>query len=230
MKKIEDKYREMFVSDRSNELLSDPYLLLIPVFDCPSTFEYIDFQTDQSLRISCPLLFNFEDPYNSRLYNFNSQQPALTQNLHTFKQQFYCFTCGLLTGLNWDNVFCAGGAVLAAMQDTKISEDYAPDKKSYEIFSNTVLGEEEVMFPVTKKKIVTEEYDDWNTRSYWRSSKKRKTRKVEKYALSHIQKYHQKLFDYYEKDPYKESDVDLFLYGLTESEAEKKVWFFRYAE
>ena len=53
--------------------------------------------------------------------------PAVSPDLATFKQRFDLFTSGQLDGLDWSNVFVAGGAVLAAL--SPIPDEYAVSKR-----------------------------------------------------------------------------------------------------
>jgi hypothetical protein len=48
---------------------------------------------------------------NTSADHYEEQFP-IAGTLHDFRTRFYLFTGGLLEGLDWTNIFCAGGSVL----------------------------------------------------------------------------------------------------------------------
>eukprot|EP00761_Pharyngomonas_kirbyi_P010346 gb/GECH01010366.1/.p1 GENE.gb/GECH01010366.1/~~gb/GECH01010366.1/.p1 ORF type:complete len:386 (+),score=104.47 gb/GECH01010366.1/:1-1158(+) len=90
MKQKEDALRRMFVFDRENPALSDPCLNLIPVFFHRKRF---DSENDEDLVKNDFFLIYYE---NER-----------------FQAQFNDFTKNMFDGLDWSNIFAAGGSILA---------------------------------------------------------------------------------------------------------------------
>jgi hypothetical protein len=110
MKHNEDALRRLFAKDRSNPLLDDPYLHLLPVFEVRESFNQGDAPP------SVPLMFNFEATANLGNQKNVPHPPAprLTSTKQEFIDQFDAFTTGLFDGVDWSNVFAAGGGVLAS--------------------------------------------------------------------------------------------------------------------
>ncbi len=116
-------HRELFLNDPENSLVQDPYCHLINVFDNFQTFKYVDEKpknrTDQNNN-------------NSNNNNNNTIHPDIPQicDKHrkiypgkssidcSSKQQFlnrFNAICPALNGINWSNIFVAGGSVLACL-------------------------------------------------------------------------------------------------------------------
>ena len=103
----EEKYRRLFASDKHNSSLRDPHLNLINIMDNVSTFKY------QSLT-------NEEDSIPSLLSKHKTQKvtgsSCVCTSIDKFKDNWNAFTENQFNGLNWNNLFVAGGAVLACLQ------------------------------------------------------------------------------------------------------------------
>ncbi|KAJ3254576.1 Protein mono-ADP-ribosyltransferase parp4 [Boothiomyces macroporosus] len=101
----ENKYREMFVNDRDNEELKDPYLMMSSVFVGYETKHLPESQSDTLL-----LATDFEEG------------PAFASR-ELFRKQWYHITGGVFENVDLSNLFFAGGAVLAALQPFDSTKD-----------------------------------------------------------------------------------------------------------
>eukprot|EP01122_Echinamoeba_exundans_P015092 TRINITY_DN7025_c1_g1_i1.p1 TRINITY_DN7025_c1_g1~~TRINITY_DN7025_c1_g1_i1.p1 ORF type:complete len:798 (+),score=227.94 TRINITY_DN7025_c1_g1_i1:99-2492(+) len=97
----ENHYRQLFAENPNSSEIQDPHLMLINVFDHSNEFNYQD-ESDDERRV--PKLLT----QNRKL---GLQGPAVVDKTE-FKKRWDEFTLGILNGLDWSNVFCAGGAVL----------------------------------------------------------------------------------------------------------------------
>ncbi|KAF0971704.1 hypothetical protein FDP41_009927 [Naegleria fowleri] len=114
LKEKEDFLRELFVKDRNNPLLDDKYLLLSPLF---SMMHQVVGEAKNKYAVpEAKKLFQFTD---ETCYTRPVSEPVVVESLEAFKQSWSAFTKGLLNGLNFDNVFAAGGSVLACVLDGK---------------------------------------------------------------------------------------------------------------
>jgi ankyrin repeat protein len=104
----ENLYRELFARRRESwevPEIDDPYVFLIDVFSCHRIFRRL------------PL---FPDDITPRCFALDQQRKpmgsiAVADTLQDFFISWDCFTEGLLRFLNWDNIFCAGGAVAGCL-------------------------------------------------------------------------------------------------------------------
>eukprot|EP01116_Phalansterium_solitarium_P024420 TRINITY_DN8953_c1_g1_i2.p1 TRINITY_DN8953_c1_g1~~TRINITY_DN8953_c1_g1_i2.p1 ORF type:complete len:876 (-),score=253.81 TRINITY_DN8953_c1_g1_i2:67-2694(-) len=109
LRRQENHYRTLFAADRDNRLLADPYLTLIDVHRWHSLMAYE--RDDVFDRI--PKLFGSAHHSPTQLDN-DSGSVSIVPAVQ-FMQQFNVFTEGQLLELNWNNVFAAGGSVLASL-------------------------------------------------------------------------------------------------------------------
>jgi hypothetical protein len=238
MKREEDMIRNMFAQDRENPILNDPYLSLLPIFDVVKTFKRED-------TTGIPLLFDFELPVSKGKNTYNDNEiykrfvkkdnPHFVHSMDAFKEQFHAFTTGLFTGVDWTNMVAAGGSVLAALyKQTDIDaivtffhnrifdmtngnydrkdiggfdEDFTdliPDVEDEEdVFSDNSDGDKYETSDIAHK-----------AKTYIDSHEK-----LEEWASSRTNK----LMANYLYGPWNGSDIDLFLYAMTEQEAENKI-------
>ncbi|KAJ3117998.1 Protein mono-ADP-ribosyltransferase parp4 [Phlyctochytrium bullatum] len=102
----EREYRELFVSDRTNPALSDPYLLLEDLFEIsPTPYTKIPLSADEE-----NYYFVFKDALE------DSPESVIAPTYADFIRNWRKLTHGMFDHVNFDNVFVAGGAVLAALQ------------------------------------------------------------------------------------------------------------------
>eukprot|EP01130_Rhizamoeba_saxonica_P016569 TRINITY_DN7680_c0_g1_i1.p1 TRINITY_DN7680_c0_g1~~TRINITY_DN7680_c0_g1_i1.p1 ORF type:complete len:591 (-),score=138.85 TRINITY_DN7680_c0_g1_i1:60-1832(-) len=145
MKKKENVARQEIVNGKSAVFKEDPYYFLIDVFDEQSSF--VNESEDSISQF-------FEQPHKAPI-----GEPSICSSVEEFYKNFDAFTQGMFNGFNWDNVFIAGGSVLACLM------------------------------PVSKE----------------------------------VQEIHE-LREYYQNNSgFEKSDIDLFLYGLDEEKAIKKI-------
>jgi hypothetical protein len=98
----ENHFRHLFAEDSSNPQLGDAHLLLENVFQHEDEFVFQD-ETEDEKRV--PKLLT-----QCRKLGLTGKA-IVSQN--EFTARWNTFTNGILNGLDWKNVFCAGGAVLA---------------------------------------------------------------------------------------------------------------------
>eukprot|EP01113_Clastostelium_recurvatum_P038834 TRINITY_DN5858_c0_g1_i1.p1 TRINITY_DN5858_c0_g1~~TRINITY_DN5858_c0_g1_i1.p1 ORF type:complete len:845 (+),score=160.72 TRINITY_DN5858_c0_g1_i1:35-2536(+) len=99
----EDKYRQLFSENRRSDQLSDPYVLLLNVFDSRAKYQFEPEESDE-VRVPKILCAN-------RHLGTAGEYAVCTKA--EFNTRWAEFTGGVLDGLDWNNVFVAGGAVLA---------------------------------------------------------------------------------------------------------------------
>jgi hypothetical protein len=229
MKQIEDTYRALFIQDRNNPLLSDPYLNLLPLF------EIIDSFSLEAPPLSIPLLFNLEDgtmfrgvmePSYWELEGVNNMKtnlgtpprPDICGTFDQFSRQFEIFSSGMLNNANWNNMFVAGGSIIAALVNVDQHSRALRDELDHGREGETVMGllgiEED------DDDIFTDDEDD-DRESLSDLVKREKLHYVHRHrpprTLNH------KLVTYYAQSCYNGGDLDLFLYACDEQEAEKKI-------
>eukprot|EP00339_Tiarina_fusa_P029651 CAMPEP_0117004946 /NCGR_PEP_ID=MMETSP0472-20121206/5747_1 /TAXON_ID=693140 ORGANISM="Tiarina fusus, Strain LIS" /NCGR_SAMPLE_ID=MMETSP0472 /ASSEMBLY_ACC=CAM_ASM_000603 /LENGTH=1154 /DNA_ID=CAMNT_0004706065 /DNA_START=652 /DNA_END=4116 /DNA_ORIENTATION=- len=107
MQDEEEKYRKMFANDRNNYALQNPYLNLVDVMQNVASFNY-------------QALSNEENSWPSLLTKFSKPlrigAPSICNSQNKFNENWEAFTESQFQGLNWENLFVAGGAVLSCLQ------------------------------------------------------------------------------------------------------------------
>jgi ankyrin repeat protein len=111
------KYRELFVTDRDNTVLSDNYVNLIPVHSNVDIFTVPELS--QQERHQTVILTKAMD-------KLKVGTPVVVDK-DEFKRNFDIFTEGVLDCINWNNVFVAGGSILAML--SPVPEEYRKDNK-----------------------------------------------------------------------------------------------------
>ena len=109
IKKEEDHYRKLFVSDKNNqEIQNNSYLHLIDVFENQSSFKYFE-QSNEEKYLSVLL-----DKYIK--VNVEGQS-CICSSIEKFNENFSAFTENQFSGLNWNNIFIAGGSILSCLSN-----------------------------------------------------------------------------------------------------------------
>lgn len=280
MKQDEDHLRSLFASDRKNPILSDPYLCLLPVFSERDTFSpqyppdsiplLFDFE-NPSLRNQLSQnwmeahygwsrmgdwkrdrIMNVLRSKNKAIRYERPPKPQLCPDRQSFLNQWDVFTSGLFVGVDWRNMFCAGGAVLAAAMRVDEQSDAFFGQRGTEEDALDILGidyteddqilfdkeeegeeEEEEMLP---EDVFSEDEDieDKNQSGPVNETSQEMRKHITELIECHHEKRRrraakkqrlptQKLFNYYASSPFNASDIDIFLYALDEKEAEEKV-------
>ncbi|KAG2374940.1 hypothetical protein C9374_010314 [Naegleria lovaniensis] len=203
MKEEEDLLRRLFVSDRDHEILQNPYLHLLNVFDA----------NQEAFMMKNPpkgigLLFDFENPMEASKFKVSKPSiPHLCPDFETFQIQFDTLTCGIFDGMNWENVFCAGGCVLRAILATPFANSS----------NNPITDSDDELDDGDVSEATMDELEfysnDFNRKKHDQHS-----------ATCFDENFQKKLISYYNKhERWSNTDIDLFLYGLTECEAEQKL-------
>ena len=111
-RKEEQRYRELFAVDPTNEVLANKFVHLFPVF------QYLSTLPNLFNRVSlCPE----RNPPSSILFPLNPQQripdggQTISRDIEEFRENFHIYTEGALRLIDWNNVVVAGGAVLASL-------------------------------------------------------------------------------------------------------------------
>ncbi|KAF0979223.1 hypothetical protein FDP41_001566 [Naegleria fowleri] len=215
MKKEEDLLRNLYVIDRDNSMLDDPYLHLVSVYGPDHQLRELEFSKYEPPK-GIGLLFDFEDP--------------------DFFLQFNAFTYDLFKDMDWSNCFVAGGSVLAAalkveqiklhLKQKKTDKDepndhvlYDYDNDGGDVVEQTHKVDEDVIAENSDDDYFTDSSDcnsDSESSSYDDNDLNTKIVNPERFDSS--------LAEYYSRsDSWKNSDIDLFFYGLSEQQAEKKI-------
>ena len=102
------RYRELFAQERDTAVeIRDPHLMMVPVHDNLDIFNAIE---PSEIERASSRLFALHD---------DRRIPAGTPTVVShadFVRNFELFTEGQLRFLDWSNVFCSGGSVLACLQ------------------------------------------------------------------------------------------------------------------
>jgi len=98
----ENLLRQKFAQDREHPELADPYCGLLPVHPCEDIFHCRDLSAEEA---SLPKVFPLPKRRTGKAVVSKAE----------FQNNFDTFTEGMLRNLNWDNVFAAGGSILAAL-------------------------------------------------------------------------------------------------------------------
>lgn len=122
----ENFYRSLFVKSRSHPELADPYVTLIDVWEEQDAFITEPLSPEEA---KWPMLFDHTVPQASGVQTVVSQP--------MFKTHWDIFTEGQLAELNWDNVFVAGGCVLAALTP-------APEGSKRDYFHNVAYPSSDI--------------------------------------------------------------------------------------
>eukprot|EP01119_Soliformovum_irregulare_P017405 TRINITY_DN516_c0_g1_i3.p1 TRINITY_DN516_c0_g1~~TRINITY_DN516_c0_g1_i3.p1 ORF type:complete len:1681 (+),score=670.06 TRINITY_DN516_c0_g1_i3:13-5055(+) len=112
----ENWYRELFARERDSKELQDPHLMLVPVLDNEASFRY------QPLEEDVPQVFPVDEALRKK-----AGDPIIVDRKE-FERNFKIFTERQLEELNWNNVFIAGGSVLACLQ--RLPEAFAQSNRT----------------------------------------------------------------------------------------------------
>ncbi|KAL6076304.1 Ankyrin [Balamuthia mandrillaris] len=99
----ENEARNKFAENPNSYDLRDPHLLLFDVFDGSHDWSFTE-QTSEEKAVP-KILTQWQDTSLSG--------STIVPNFQTFESNWESFTNGMFKGLDWNNVFVAGGAVLA---------------------------------------------------------------------------------------------------------------------
>ncbi|KAH7026489.1 uncharacterized protein B0I36DRAFT_273482 [Microdochium trichocladiopsis] len=108
-REFEAHLREVYAQDRSNPLLTDPYLNVLPLFtkDTPNIktrARNLDAESEEEKGRYIMAL-----PEDKRRAHGS---PAVVENLKEFRNNFSIFSESSLADMNWDNVVAAGSSVV----------------------------------------------------------------------------------------------------------------------
>ncbi|KAI8633475.1 ankyrin repeat protein [Xylariaceae sp. FL1651] len=124
-RKFEAQLREIYAQDRSNPILEDPYLNVLPLFtdDTPN------------IRIRARNLDNetqeFKDQYIMPLPDDKRRtngSPAVVESLKEFRHNFSVFSESSLSEMDWDNVVAAGSSVVNCL--LPVPPEYKKSKRA----------------------------------------------------------------------------------------------------
>ncbi|PRP81694.1 hypothetical protein PROFUN_01201 [Planoprotostelium fungivorum] len=124
MIEVENSMRRLFVSDRQNHKLDDLFLDLIDVYQHPSEFRRSPLNLEER---KCVLLFrHFMRDDRAISHNSSANVPSIV-TLDVFQERMKALTGDTFRGLDWKNVFLAGGSVLGALSSDTMSMDPGSD-------------------------------------------------------------------------------------------------------
>ncbi|KAJ5067611.1 hypothetical protein M0811_02799 [Anaeramoeba ignava] len=104
--------RKLFANDRDNPVLDDPKIDLIDVFEDVTKFQQKPWDSYE-MKIPKLMLFGLKKEMDDQPFVDSYEQ---------FLRNFKIFTESQLDFINWDNVFIAGGAILACLR--KVPDEY----------------------------------------------------------------------------------------------------------
>ncbi|KAJ3214239.1 Protein mono-ADP-ribosyltransferase parp4 [Dinochytrium kinnereticum] len=105
--KKELEYRQLFAQDRSNAAINDdPFVLLQSIYDAGT----VDYRKRGLTTDEAGMFFVFADAMNE------TKGRVIVPTLSEFTRNFDALTHNMFRYVNFDNVFVAGGCVLAALQ------------------------------------------------------------------------------------------------------------------
>eukprot|EP01117_Protostelium_nocturnum_P006255 TRINITY_DN2256_c0_g3_i1.p1 TRINITY_DN2256_c0_g3~~TRINITY_DN2256_c0_g3_i1.p1 ORF type:complete len:1398 (+),score=544.34 TRINITY_DN2256_c0_g3_i1:123-4316(+) len=120
LKSEEDYYRKLFATNRNHNALKDPHLLLINVHkNMDLFFLELDEEIDTIPKLCTAAVSSrtkFLMSVDGAVPNLNYDCTVVDQP--TFFHNFNVFTEGQLVHLDWNNVFAAGGSILACLMPT----------------------------------------------------------------------------------------------------------------
>lgn len=124
-REFEAKLREIYAQERSNPILDDPHLNVLPLFtkDTPAIrvrARNLDDETqDQKDKYIMPL------PADKRLPNGS---PAVVESLKEFRHNFGVFSESSLSEMDWSNVVAAGSSVVNCL--LPVPPEYKKSKRA----------------------------------------------------------------------------------------------------
>jgi hypothetical protein len=101
IKKQEDQLRQLFVQNKKSYRINSPHVLLIDVFEKKEEFTY---QPETQEELAIPKVL-------TKFRTIGKEGSAIVDR-EQFMKNWRDLTCDVLKGLDWKNVFVAGGIVL----------------------------------------------------------------------------------------------------------------------
>jgi hypothetical protein len=108
-RKFEAHLREVYAQERSNVVLDDPYLNVLPLFskDTPNIRTRARSLSNETQEQKDRYIMSL--PEDKRRQN---RSPAVVENLKEFRYNFGVFSESSLSDMDWDNVVAAGSSVV----------------------------------------------------------------------------------------------------------------------
>ncbi|KAF0984457.1 hypothetical protein FDP41_000356 [Naegleria fowleri] len=238
MKEEEDYIRHLFATDRENPVLNDPYLLLFNIFENEKTRASFKKEDPPG---QVPLIFNFENPLEKS--ELTQKQaivvppvPRICACRAQFIAQFNAFTYGIFKDMDWSNIVCAGGAVVAALMshDSKKestsgasteSTSIEEQASSWDVDDTCEENPEDDGFEIEDddENVFTDSDDEKSAQSSLDNPFGFKSSTLGFYSQPIETTADKELANTLTYSVWSKSDVDLFIYGLSEKEAEEKI-------
>jgi ankyrin repeat protein len=114
VRKLEDKFKELFVTKRNSKILDVTHITLFSVYDC---MDIMRFECDEVMS-------------NSIIKSKINATPVLTSN---FKRNFGLFCEWQLDDIDWKNIIVCGGSVLASLMSP-----YDVTREQYQMMYNSI--------------------------------------------------------------------------------------------
>jgi hypothetical protein len=134
-RKFEAQLREVYAQERSNPILNDPYLNVLPLFTENTTAirtraRNLDKETQaQKDMYIMPL------PDDKRRPN---ESPAVVESLKEFRYNFGVFSESSLSDMEWDNVVAAGSSVVNCL--LPVPPEYKKSKRALRQYYRTLTN------------------------------------------------------------------------------------------
>ncbi|KAN0038975.1 hypothetical protein ACTA71_001169 [Dictyostelium dimigraforme] len=111
---VESQYRKLFVNNRNDSKLNDPYL------HCEKVFKAKAMSPTNVNGVDC-------------IMGFNAKSHKFSNDIE-FKQEWNAFSNDIFEGFNWDNVFIAGGSILGCSLEGGIQGNEGFKNSDIDIF------------------------------------------------------------------------------------------------
>lgn len=217
----ENVARALYVANREEAISKGPFWKLVNVYA-----ELDSFRASTATSEYGSIFSHYSEYGSSRSkYAANENQDLrIEPDKADFLENFNFITGGLFTHVDWRNTFVAGGAVLAAMQrrpkfvkDLQEAGDdeldlYKNEMKYWHRFQSSVASRSA---DVTNKTFVEDNEAKVEKERLCYPSQKQSSTETDKFNRGHGFRKGRSRFG--------ESDIDIFVYGLTASDATKKL-------
>eukprot|EP01119_Soliformovum_irregulare_P006221 TRINITY_DN1802_c1_g1_i1.p2 TRINITY_DN1802_c1_g1~~TRINITY_DN1802_c1_g1_i1.p2 ORF type:complete len:471 (-),score=181.89 TRINITY_DN1802_c1_g1_i1:54-1466(-) len=122
---LEDHFRKMYLDDRQNNELKEPFSGLVSVFENFGKFQFQPLDSDE---ISLPMLLK-----NSRISDSEISGKSAIVDQEKFQRNFGELM-GHLSCIDWSNVFVAGGAVLGSLLEIQVENQVEFSTSDVDVF------------------------------------------------------------------------------------------------
>ena len=241
----ENVARALYVANRAEAISKGPFWKLINVYDELDTFRASTAASEYGS------IYNHYSEYGVSRAKYENQDLRIEPDKADFLENFHFISGGLFTHVDWRNTFVAGGAVLAAMQrrpkfindikleakkgENKYIEMYVKEMKYWHRYQSGTAGNTtekhklDSNAPRYNGKASYEMIDDFvedndvqfgdkkDQKSWSILETRKQISSAERTKMNRGKGFRKG------RSRFGDSDIDIFVYGLTESDATKKL-------